>query len=96
MGRNIVLCLDGTGNQLKATGNTNVVLLYQMLDVSNPDRQVAFYDPGVGTFGAKGTWTPVGQKLTKALGLARGRCATRSDNSTTTPGRNQRRGAGAG
>lgn len=69
MGKNIVLCLDGTGNQLRAKGNTNVVLLYQMLDVSNPDHQVAFYDPGVGTFAAKGTWTPVGQKLTKGLGL---------------------------
>ena len=32
MSRNIVLCLDGTGNQLRAKGNTNVVLLYQMLD----------------------------------------------------------------
>ena len=57
MSRNIVLCLDGTGNQLRAKGNTNVVLLYQMLDLSDPERQVAFYDPGVGTFSAKGAWT---------------------------------------
>ena len=34
-------------NQLRAKGNTNVVLLYQMLDLSDPERQVAFYDPGV-------------------------------------------------
>jgi uncharacterized protein (DUF2235 family) len=69
MSRNIVLCLDGTGNQLRAKGSTNVVLLYQMLDLSDPERQVAFYDPGVGTFSAKGAWTRISQKLTKALGL---------------------------
>lgn len=69
MSRNIVLCLDGTGNQLRAKGNTNVVLLYQMLDLSDPERQVAFYDPGVGTFSARGAWTRISQKLTKALGL---------------------------
>jgi uncharacterized protein (DUF2235 family) len=69
MNRNIVLCLDGTGNQLRAKGNTNVVLLYQMLDLSDPERQVAFYDPGVGTFSAKGAWTRISQQLTKALGL---------------------------
>ncbi|MGH8945493.1 MAG: DUF2235 domain-containing protein [Acidimicrobiia bacterium] len=72
MARNIVLCLDGTGNQLKAKGNTNVVLLYQMLNLSEPDRQVAFYDPGVGTFAARGAWTSFSQKLTTLFGLAFG------------------------
>jgi uncharacterized protein (DUF2235 family) len=55
-----VLCLDGTGNQLKAKGNTNVVRLYRMLDLADPQRQVAFYDPGVGTFAAKRAWSPHG------------------------------------
>ncbi|RPI23049.1 MAG: DUF2235 domain-containing protein, partial [Actinobacteria bacterium] len=72
MAKNIVLCLDGTGNQLKAKGNTNVVLLYQMLDLSDPEAQVAFYDPGVGTFAATGAWTRLSQKLSKLLGLAFG------------------------
>jgi uncharacterized protein (DUF2235 family) len=72
MPRNIVLCLDGTGNQVRADGNTNVLLLYQMLDVSDRDQQVAFYDPGVGTFASKGSWTRVGQRLTKGLGLVFG------------------------
>ena len=58
MSKNIVICLDGTGNQLKAKGNTNVVRLYELLDLSDPERQVAYYDPGVGTFSAQGTWTP--------------------------------------
>lgn len=72
MPKNIVLCLDGTGNQLKANANSNVVNLYSMLDLSDPEKQVAFYDPGVGTQGARGAWTTWGQKLTKLLGLAFG------------------------
>jgi uncharacterized protein (DUF2235 family) len=72
MPKNIVLCLDGTGNQLKAKGNTNVVLLYQMLDLSDPSRQVAYYDPGVGTFSARGAWTTIARKLSRLLGLAFG------------------------
>jgi uncharacterized protein (DUF2235 family) len=72
MAKNIVLCLDGTGNQIKARGTSNVVNLYEMLDLSDPDRQVAFYDPGVGTFGAQGAWTAWGKALTKLLGLTVG------------------------
>jgi uncharacterized protein (DUF2235 family) len=72
VGKNIVLCLDGTGNQLKAKGNTNVVHLYEMLDLADPARQIAFYDPGVGTFSAQGAWTPVGRRVTKLAGLAVG------------------------
>lgn len=69
MPKNVVLCLDGTGNQLKASANTNVLELYSMLDLSDPDRQVAYYDPGVGTMGARGAWTTWGQKFTRLLGL---------------------------
>jgi len=72
MGKNIVVCLDGTGNQLKARGSTNVVRLFEMLDLSDPGQQVAYYDPGVGTFGAQGAWTPLARRLTKLAGLALG------------------------
>jgi len=72
VGKNIVICLDGTGNQLKAKGNTNVVRLYEMLDLSDPARQIAYYDPGVGTFSAQGAWTPIGRRVTKLAGLAFG------------------------
>src|SRR5579859_1129691 len=70
--KNIVICLDGTGNQLKAKGNTNVVRLYEMLDLVDPARQIAYYDPGVGTFSAQGAWTPLARRLTKLAGLAVG------------------------
>ncbi|MFI6488785.1 DUF2235 domain-containing protein [Streptomyces sp. NPDC050564] len=72
MPKNLVICLDGTGNRLKAKGNTNVVRLYEMLDLSDPARQIAYYDPGVGTFSAAGAWTPVARHLSKLLGLAFG------------------------
>jgi uncharacterized protein (DUF2235 family) len=72
VGKNIVICLDGTGNQLKAKGNTNVVRLYEMLDLSEPTKQIAYYDPGVGTFSAQGAWTPIGRRVTKLAGLAFG------------------------
>ncbi len=72
MAKNIVLCLDGTGNQLKATANTNVVRLFQMLDLEDPSQQVAFYDPGVGTSPAPHARSWVSRKWTKLLGLALG------------------------
>jgi len=72
MGKNVVICLDGTGNQVRATGNTNVVLLFQMLDHSDPATQIAYYDPGVGTFSAQGAWTSAGRSVSKLLGLAFG------------------------
>lgn len=43
-----------------------------MLDLSDPARQVAYYDPGVGTMGAPGAWSTFGRKLTRMLGLAFG------------------------
>jgi uncharacterized protein (DUF2235 family) len=70
--KNIVVCLDGTGNQLKAKGNTNVVRLYEMLELGDRATQVAYYDPGVGTFSAQGAWTPLARRLTKLAGLAIG------------------------
>src|SRR5271154_5759484 len=54
MGRNLVLCLDGTDNEYAAT-NTNVVKLYEMLD-RGADDQLCYYQPGIGTFAPPGTW----------------------------------------
>ena len=72
VGKNIVVCLDGSGNQLRARGNTNVVRLYQLLDLTDPARQIAYYDPGVGTFSAQGAWTPWARWLSRTAGLAFG------------------------
>lgn len=49
MAKNIVLLSDGTGKTSATLFTTNVWRLYQALDLSDPDRQVAYYDDGVGT-----------------------------------------------
>jgi uncharacterized protein (DUF2235 family) len=70
--KNIVICLDGTGNQLKAKGNTNVLRLFEMLDLSDPSAQIAYYDPGVGTFSSRAAWSGPAKRLSRLLGLAVG------------------------
>src|SRR5882672_6197571 len=49
MSKNIVLLSDGTGNSSSKIFKTNVWRLFQALDLTDPDEQVAFYDNGVGT-----------------------------------------------
>jgi uncharacterized protein (DUF2235 family) len=61
MAKNIVVCLDGTNNKLRAAVKTNVVRLFAMLDLSDPDQQVGYYDPGVGTFSSSAAWIAPGQ-----------------------------------
>ncbi len=67
-GKNIVICCDGTGNEY-GDNNTNVVKLFSLI-VKDPRKQIAFYDPGVGTFSAPGAWTKLAKTYTKILGLA--------------------------
>ena len=47
--KNIIVCCDGTANRFTQEGNnTNVVRFFCLLDQSEPERQIAYYDPGVG------------------------------------------------
>ena len=69
MPKNIVVCLDGTGNQFKED-NSNVVKLFRTI-VRSTD-QVAFYDAGVGTLADPQFRTPVGKRFSKWLGLGLG------------------------
>lgn len=52
MPKNIVVCLDGTGNEFSKRNLTNVVRLFRAIERQS-DQQIAYYDPGVGTFGKK-------------------------------------------
>ena len=70
MAKNVVVCCDGTANEL-ATDHTNVVKLFRVLE-NDQSRQVAFYHPGLGTMEAIGALTSVSRKVTKFLGLAFG------------------------
>ncbi|MBC8551904.1 MAG: DUF2235 domain-containing protein [Candidatus Brocadiales bacterium] len=67
-GKNIVICCDGTGNEY-GKYNTNVVKLFGMIE-KGPKKQIAFYDPGVGTSGAPGAWSKAAKVYTKIIGLA--------------------------
>jgi uncharacterized protein (DUF2235 family) len=51
MAKNIVVCCDGTGNEY-GVNNTNVVDMYE--PVVRDQGQIAYYDPGVGTFSVFG------------------------------------------
>lgn len=67
--RNLVVCLDGTSNEPES-GTTNVARMY---DVATKDAdQIVYYDPGVGTMGARGAVTKLGKSLTRVAGLAGG------------------------
>jgi uncharacterized protein (DUF2235 family) len=57
MSRNLVVCLDGTRNEPE-TGPTNVTRLYDI--AVKDDRQLVYYDPGVGTMGARSATTRAG------------------------------------
>jgi len=48
MGKNVVVCCDGTGNEF-GVHNSNAVKLYKMLICDSS--QVTYYHPGVGTMG---------------------------------------------
>lgn len=68
-GRNIVICLDGTSNEPES-GTTNVARLYAV--AAKSDSQVVYYDPGVGTMGARGAVTPLAKRATVFAGLVIG------------------------
>jgi uncharacterized protein (DUF2235 family) len=70
MGKNIVVCCDGTANQF-SRNNTNVVKLYSVL-VDDAARQLIFYHPGVGTMEAPGALTSWGKKATIFAGFTIG------------------------
>lgn len=69
--RNIVICMDGTNNQLTADTNTNVIRLRQALEC-HAKTQLVFYDPGVGMLPEPGLFTSIGQKLNRWWSLAFG------------------------
>ncbi|MCW5624253.1 MAG: DUF2235 domain-containing protein [Burkholderiales bacterium] len=69
MPRQLVVCLDGTGNRFSVHA-TNIVRLFRCLD--HGADVLAFYDQGVGTFGTRETlfdWQNVPARM---LGLAFG------------------------
>jgi uncharacterized protein (DUF2235 family) len=70
MGKNIVICIDGTGNEF-GVNNSNVVRLYSVLS-NDEQNQIAYYHPGLGTMGSPNAISRVGKLWTKLCGQAFG------------------------
>lgn len=68
-GRDLVVMLDGTGNEL-GRNLSNVLKLFR-ITAKNEDQRV-FYHPGVGTIGKPGRWRRLRQNAAKVFGLMTG------------------------
>lgn len=67
--KNIVVCCDGTNNQLEGD-LTNAVRIFEV--AVKDERQVAFYDPGVGTLADPLAQGALGKRWSLVKGLAFG------------------------
>ena len=70
MAKNLVLCCDGTSNQISPDW-TNVLKICVAL-TKDPDKQLVYYHPGIGTRAPVGTDSTIGSKWKKMLALAFG------------------------
>ena len=69
MAKNIVICCDGTGNQVE--GNlSNILKLFQIVDKDSTQR--VRYQPGIGTIGTDDAWTRLKQNTKAVFELATG------------------------
>lgn len=66
MGKNIVIFSDGTGQKGGKNTNTNVYKLFNMIE-ERTDKQIAFYDPGLGTDWRKITGNIAGRGFSKNI-----------------------------
>ncbi|MEO6716085.1 MAG: DUF2235 domain-containing protein [Novosphingobium sp.] len=67
--RNLVVLLDGTGNEL-GRNLSNVLKLYRIAEKG--EEQLCFYNPGVGTISRINPWRRFQQTVNGVLGLATG------------------------
>ncbi|KZS93571.1 hypothetical protein SISNIDRAFT_441474 [Sistotremastrum niveocremeum HHB9708] len=63
-GRNLVLCFDGTDAKFRSK-NTNVVKFFGLLQKENVDRQMCYYQAGIGTYVSPGMVSPLTSWLAK-------------------------------
>src|SRR6516164_907196 len=69
MGKNIVICGDGAGNQVEHN-LSNVLKLFRISHKN--DGQRVYYNPGIGTIGTDDPWTRFTQNTKGVFGLATG------------------------
>ncbi|MFL6817506.1 MAG: DUF2235 domain-containing protein [Bradyrhizobium sp.] len=71
--KNIVICCDGTGNEI-SENISNVLKLYRVLRKTGrtEPHQLVFYDPGVGTLARPDPWRKLWQDTITVFGLLTG------------------------
>lgn len=69
MPKNIVICCDGTGNEIEAN-LSNVLKLFRVVRKSR--NQVVYYNPGVGTISSSDPWSRLKADALGFLGLVTG------------------------
>jgi uncharacterized protein (DUF2235 family) len=66
--RTLVLCFDGTGDQFDSD-NSNIVELFSMLKKDDPDKQLVYYQAGIGTYTSPEIATPLASSISKTLDM---------------------------
>jgi uncharacterized protein (DUF2235 family) len=69
MPKNIVICCDGTGNEI-GRDISNVLKLFRI--ALKDEQQHVYYNPGIGTIAKLATWGRIRQKVSEVFGLATG------------------------
>lgn len=69
-GRNLVVCCDGTSNEIGSL-LSNVLKLYRIAEKS--DRQITYYHPGIGTVAMPRSWGKWRQAIRSGFEMATGR-----------------------
>ncbi|KAG8747044.1 hypothetical protein FRC10_002460 [Ceratobasidium sp. 414] len=67
--RTLILCFDGTSNRYDEE-NTNVVKFMSLIKNDVPERQLVYYQPGIGTYTNPGIFTPLSMKVANILDQA--------------------------
>ncbi|KAG6866325.1 hypothetical protein C0991_005792 [Blastosporella zonata] len=64
--RTLVVCFDGTGDQFDAD-NSNIVQLVSLLKKNDRNKQMVYYQAGIGTYISPKVATPMTAKMSKIL-----------------------------
>jgi uncharacterized protein (DUF2235 family) len=67
--KNIVICCDGTGNEIEAN-LSSVLKLFRV--VRKTDEQIVYYDPGIGTVSSSDPWSRLKANARGVFGLLTG------------------------
>ncbi|THH07892.1 hypothetical protein EW145_g3071 [Phellinidium pouzarii] len=67
-GRTLVLCFDGTGDQFDLD-NSNIIQFFSVLKKGDQNRQLVYYQSGIGTYSIPQVATPLYSRTSKIIDL---------------------------